>query len=180
MRAALVQTTEELVVIQDIRTTVPVRLLVALPAVHLKNTGHITLRWIVPSFLQGLAIELDVLLYSFLSRHEKRRGQMKPLRTGPGTAFWGKNARGIDWRIWLLQWLRKKGVVVQLPELPVIGERPRRSPCLHNDVSPLVIALVILLFIDPKDLMGVFEKPPPDAVLQPSVAEDVKHGVLFR
>ena len=111
MRAALVQAAEEPVVVKNIAAAVTVRLLVTLPAIHLENPSHLTLRWVVPSFLQGLTIELNVLPYPLLGRYKKRCGEMEPLRPGPNAALWCEYTRRVDRRVGLFYGLGEKGVV---------------------------------------------------------------------
>jgi hypothetical protein len=108
---------------------------------------------------------LNVLLHPFLCRDEERRGEVKSLGASPNTTLGRKHSRGINWRMRLLEGLGKEAIVLQLPELSVVGKWLNRGPRLHNDVSPFVIAFVILILVDAHNLMRVFQKPPADTVL---------------
>src|SRR5882724_3255657 len=130
MGAPLIQAAEELVVIEDITAAATVGFFITLPTVHLKDSRDLAFCRVVSRLLQSLTIELNVLLHSFLSRHEERRGEVKPLGASPNTALGRQHPRGIDRRIRLLEGLGKETVILECPEFPCVRERPGRGPRL--------------------------------------------------
>src|SRR5262245_4141268 len=158
---------------------VAVGLFVTLPAVHLEYAGDVTLSGVIPRLNQRLAVELNPVANSFAIRDEERRGQMQPFAPRPAIAFKSDRTRAINRGMGLLQRFGEEGVVVQAPEFPLVRKGTVGGPGLEDDLGAFVVAFVVLVLVDPKDLVRVLQKSPPDAVLQTPAREHVEHGVFL-
>src|SRR5262249_26009068 len=101
--------------------------------------------------------------HPFLIRDKERRSQMQPLATSPAIALGSNRARAVDRWMRLLERLGEESVVVQAPEFALVGKRTAGGPSLEDDLSTLVVALVVLILVDTENLVRVLQKSPADA-----------------